>query len=271
MAAMPIPQGGPAMVPPQLYAGSTTPSGMPVPAMPPQSGAVAGPSGTTGMPVSGPKSLPMGGNKYGGQIQTPGAMPVTSPGPASAPNGLTVNPNPGAPTPATPAPNYTSKPGNAEGSGSVLGENQNYYGTGMGALLTNYLESGAGYNGPLAQQTITATDNAMQQQINQQYGGLQTALAEAGPSPYLCASALGQSNLLSTASADENQVAAQQYTEMYSQSQSLYQNTLMQMANVNAQGTQNQTTVLGSIGAALTGNYGYFTGNAGEVGAPYQL
>jgi hypothetical protein len=91
----------------------------------------------------------------------------------------------------------------------VLGENQNYYGQGMGALLTNYLQTGAGYSGPMAQQTVSATDAAMQQQINQQYGNLQSSMASAGLSPDSSGFQLGQSEFLSNASAQENQVAAQ--------------------------------------------------------------
>jgi hypothetical protein len=152
----------------------------------------------------------------------------------------------------------------------VLGENQNYLGQGMGALVTNYLQTGAGYNGPLAQQTINATDTAMQQQINQQYGALQTSLASAGLSPNSSASALAQSQFLSNASAQENEVAAQQYTQMYSQSQQDYLSMLSQLTGINNYGTLNQTTATGAIGSLLTGGVAgllqYEGGAAGTAG-----
>jgi hypothetical protein len=155
-------------------------------------------------------------------------------------------------------------------AGRVLGENQNYLGQGMGALVTNYLDTGAGYNGALAQQTVTATDNAMQQQINQQYGSLQTSLANAGLSPNSSAAALSSSEFLSNASAQENEVASQQYTQMYSQSQQDYLSMLQQLTGINAQGTAKQTTALGAVGSFLTGGVGglvqYEGGAAGEAG-----
>jgi hypothetical protein len=155
-------------------------------------------------------------------------------------------------------------------AGRVLGENQNYLGQGMGALVTNYLETGAGYNGPLAQQAITATDTAMQQQINQQYGSLQTSLANAGLSPNSSASALATSNFLSNASAQENEVAAQQYTQMYSQSQQDYLSMLQQLTGINNYGTLHQQTAMGAIGSFLTGGVGglvqYEGGPAGTAG-----
>jgi hypothetical protein len=199
----------------------------------------------------------------GGTNSTGMQMPVS---PSAAPNGLTVSPTPGA----------TGTTANATGtSGSnaaaLLRENQNYLGQGVGATATNYLTSGAGYNGPLAQQTINATDAAMQTQINQQYGDLQTSLGNAGLSPNSSAAALSNSNFLSNASAQENEVAANQYTQMYSQSQTDYLSELEALQGINNAGTMNQQTTMGAIGSLLTGGLGglaqYTGGAAGTAGA----
>jgi hypothetical protein len=189
--------------------------------------------------------------------------------PVQAPNGLNVSPNPVS-TGGTGTTNATGLTGS--NANRLLKENQNYLGQGVGALATNYLTSGAGYNGPLAQQTINATDTAMQQQINQQYGDLQTSLGNAGLSPNSSAAALAQSNFLSNASAQENEVAANQYTQMYAQSQQDYLSELQAIQGINNAGTMNQRTVMGDIGAAITGGIpglvGYNSGPAGTAGTP---
>ncbi|MHB1955220.1 MAG: hypothetical protein ACYCOU_15920 [Sulfobacillus sp.] len=218
-----------------------------------------------------PKAMPVSGMKApqlyaGGTNSTGMQMPVsTSSGPTSSNFGMpTVSANPG-----------TSGPMNATGlTGSnasrLLGENQNYLGQGVGAMVTNYLNSGAGYNGPLAQQTINATDQAMQQQINLQYGDLQTNLGNAGLSPNSSASALASSNFMSNASAQENMVAAQQYTQMYAQSQQDYLQAMQDVMGINNVGTMNQTTPMGNIAAFMQGGIpgmvGYNSGAAGTAG-----
>lgn len=195
--------------------------------------------------------------------------------PVAAPNGLTVTANPGS-TSTTSGSASTGNVGTNTGGLSgisssdasrVLGENQTYLGQGMGALATSYLQSDAGYNGALAQQTVNATDTAMQQQINQQYAGLQTSLSNAGLSPNSSASALASSNFLSNASAQENEVAANQYTQMYSQSQQDYLSELQALQGINNAGTMKQTTVLGDISSALTGGIpGLISYNSGAAG-----
>lgn len=255
------------MATPALYAGNTNITGMQIPV------------------VSAPKSgvrtaigMPMGG----ASIPTPSTPSVVftqkhaapeSYG-SSAPNGLTVVPNPGGTSGALGGAVGTNT-GAMSGISSreasrVLGENQNYLGQGMGALATNYLQSGAGYNGALAQQTVSATDNAMQQQINQQYGALQSSMAEAGLSPDSSGFNLGESEFLSNASAQENEVAANQYTQMYSQSQQDYLSELEQLQNMNFEGTMNQKTAMGALGSFLTGGVGglvqYEGGAAGTAG-----
>lgn len=219
-----------------------------------------------------PKAMPVSGMKApqlyaGGTNSTGMQMPVsTSSGPTSSNFGMpTVSANPGQSGPM----NATGLTGS--NASRLLGENQNYLGQGVGAMVTNYLNSGAGYNGPLAQQTINATDQAMQQQINLQYGDLQTNLGNAGLSPNSSASALASSNFMSNASAQENQVAAQQYTQMYAQSQQNYLQAMQDVMGINNMGTMNQQTFMGSLGAALTGNIGYFGGAGGTAGAPVNL
>jgi hypothetical protein len=231
--------------------------------------------GTSTMPMSGLKAAGtggggqggvqgLGGQLYAGKTNATGSpMPINTT-PQAASGGMNVSANPGGGSP-------TNVPGlNPADSSRLLGENQNYYGQGVGALVTNYLNTGAGYNGALAQQTVNATDNAMQQQINQQYGGLQTSLSNAGLSPNSSASALASGEFLSNASAQENQVAAQQYTQMYSQSQQDYLAAMQMVAGVNNQGTINQKTTMGQIGSfltgGLTGSLQYNSPAAGQAG-----
>jgi hypothetical protein len=258
MGAMPVPmgpqrnQGGVQGLGSQLYSGGTNATGVPVP--------MSGNGTGTAMPVTG-----LSPTKATAQtaIPTTGLSPTTATAATASP-GLSVSANPGT----SGTPNVTGD--NPADQSRLLAENQNYYGQGVGATLTNYLNSGAGYNGALAQQTVNATDNAMQQQINQQYGGLQTSMSNAGLSPNSSASALANSQFLSNASAQENQVAAQQYTQMYSQSQSDYLSALEMVSGVNNQGTINQKTTAGQVGSFLTGGVAgslqYNSPGAGEAG-----
>ncbi len=253
MGAMPVPmggsntlsrqgqnrnQGGVQGLGSQLYAGATNATGMPLPQ-------------GTAMPAKG----------LGAVQGSPATGSV-----AIAPAGLNVSPTPGSTNTGA-----TNPTGNDQRTQDRLkAENEKYFGEGVGNTLTNYLDTGAGYNGPLAQQTIDATNNAMQQQINQQYGGLQTSLANAGLSPNSSASALASSQFLSNASAQENAIAAQQYTQMYSQSQQNYLSALEMVAGVNNQGTLNEKTAMGQIGAFLgggvMGTLQYNSPGAGQAG-----
>jgi hypothetical protein len=154
-------------------------------------------------------------NSAPGQTASPVAQPTTL---TTAPNGLSVTQNPGtSATQGSTAP--TSPTSTGTPNSSVLNEATGEYGSGVGSQVAAQTASGGGYNSALAQQAVSSTDNAMQQQINQQYGGLQNSLSAAGLSPDSSASALASSEFLANASADENQVAATQYTSMYQNSQ----------------------------------------------------
>lgn len=245
-------QGGVQGLGSQLYAGSTNVAGSPMP-----------------MPIATqPKQ---GTGSLAPQPASPGALPVAAKGTAAtAPAGLNVSQNPGGATPGGGGTVNNATGTSGSDASRLAAENQNYFGQGVGSALTNYLNSGGGYNSQITQQTVNATDNAMQQQINQQYGDLQTSLSNAGLSPNSSAAALAKSNFTSNASAQENQVAAQQYSQMWSQSSSQYLQALQMVAGVNAQGTANQRTVLGAIGSVATGGLGglaqYEGGAAGEAG-----
>lgn len=212
-----------------LYAGGQNSSGMQMPVPNP------------GNPSSPTSSAP--------------AAPSSAPSPASS--GLTVSQNPGGAgsTGATGTNTGTFSGLTPTQAGDVLQGNQNTYGTGAGALLTSYLQTGAGYNGALAQQAVSATDTAMQQQINQQYGALQSSMAAAGLSPNSSASALAQSQFLSNASAQENAVAAQQYTQMYSQSQQDYLSAMEGELGISNSNTSvaNASSLTGTIGGLFSG------------------
>ncbi len=259
MSSIPIPfaSAGPgtAQAGPQLYAGNTNQSGVPVPMGTSQRGQQGGFSaGGPGMPAQ-PPSMPSA---------TPIGQPTVTPFPGG------VAPVPGQPGQQQPGLNMFAGLTQRQ-QDRLLGEQQNYYGEGVGALLTDYLKTGAGYSGPLAQQAIEATNTAMQKQIQTQFGDLMSNLSTMGISPDSSTMSLASSNFLSNASAQENAVAAQQYTQMYAQSQQNYLTAMMGIAGVNQQGTANQRTGLGYLGSFLQGGVsglvGYSSGAAGTAGA----
>lgn len=238
-AAVPVPAspapvfGGPAASPlgtggstaangaPNLYSGSTNTSGVAVPI------SSSGP-GTSTMAFPNPAknqlapAVPVPGSNAQSPLNAGPAQPVspiaTPTTLTAAPNGLSVSANPGTSS-SSAIPGATSPTSTGTPNSSVLNEATGEYGSGVGSQVAAQTASGGGYNSALAQQAVSSTDNAMQQQINQQYGSLQTSLANAGMSPDSSASALASSEFLSNASAAENQVAATQYTNMYQSSQ----------------------------------------------------
>lgn len=249
--AMPVANNS-GMTPPNLYAGGTNSTGMQMPVgstgpgmknqLLPSTGQTAS---SPAMPVSAPNGLSVSMNPSTGTSSSTGGVAPVSGATSTGASGSTAQVNPN---------NLGTLANIGAGEAqSVENENERYLGPGTGALATNYLATGAGYNGALAQQTVSATDNAMQQQINQQYGSLQTSLADAGMSPDSSASALASSEFLSNASAQENEVASTQYTNMYSQSQQDYLSELQSLQAINNAGTMSQTTALGDISSLLTG------------------
>jgi hypothetical protein len=223
-----------------MYSGSATPQGMPAPIL----------SGGANRlnPTSNPMPAPL---PSGTQVNQPSSSAASSSAgaapfvPAQAPNGLTVQQNPSG---------TTGLPSTTGGQPSAATTNLTNNPSNEG----DFLSAGAGYNSAIANQAVTATQNAMQQQINQQFGSLQTAMAEAGLSPESSGFTLGESEFLSNASAQENEIAANQYTSMYEQAMQNYTSVLEQMAQINFEGQQN--SIAGQFSQVFGGALGAFTG-----------
>jgi hypothetical protein len=131
----------------------------------------------------------------------------------------------------------------------TLGELQTYYGEGMGSLIYQYLQSGAGYNSAITQQSVDAQTNAMQQQIQLGANNLTSALGTMGISGSGLESSL--SNYEVGAAQQENAITAQEYYNMWNQSQQREFGMLQDVANVNATGTANQGSWVDDLAGSL--------------------
>jgi len=94
------------------------------------------------------------------------------------------------------------------------------FGSGMGALIEQFLTQGqGGYNDALTKQVVDAQTQAMQHNIQMGYGNLQTSMGQQGISPASSVAALESSNYFSNAVTQENAIAAQEYFDMWNQSE----------------------------------------------------
>jgi hypothetical protein len=174
-------------------------------------------------------------------------------------------------TTGNPVTNQWNPQGNAGLFGSTEGTENNIdqsisatFGSGIGNLLSQYLQSEGGFNSALTTQTVDAQTAAMQQQIQQGLGNLQTNLAESGISPNSSVSALEQSNYMSQATTQENAITAEDFFNMWSQS-SQQENSLVDLIGgagaAKKTGQSNFLTsilgdVIGAAGTASEGNLG---------------
>lgn len=142
----------------------------------------------------------------------------------------------------------------------TLGELQNYYGEGVGSLIYQYLQQGGGFNSPITQQAVDAQTNAAQQQISLGANDLTSRLGAMG----ITGSGLTDSltNYENQASTQLNAITAQEYYNMWNQSQQREFGMLQDVANVNATGTANQSTWQDYLGESLQ-ILGSFAGAAG--------
>jgi hypothetical protein len=222
---------------------------MPIPNMNPTGAVGAGnfngaafpaPAGVTAMPGTGGPGTVNFGNTMNTMPQTSGvsggaALPI-----AKSAGGPTVGQNPGMPagTGTVTSEGSTTPSQNPYGlSGSQMNWMEKYlqetYGGGMGALVYQYLMSNGGYNSSVTQQSIDAQINSMGQQTQQGANSLAGMMGQAGVSS--ASSGYGQSlaQYFNQATAQENSITAQEYYNMWNQSQ---QNEL-QMMEFAAQGT----------------------------------
>jgi hypothetical protein len=163
-------------------------------------------------------------------------------------------------TPTTNTFGQTQEQGNR-----TINELQNYYGEGVGSLLFQYLQSGAGYNGALTQQAVDAQTNAMQQQIQLGANNLTSSLASQGINGTGETGAL--TNYYNQATTQENAITSQEYYNMWNESQNREESMLGQVAQVNATGTANQSNWMDDISSIL----GMGSSAVGTIGDIEQL
>lgn len=93
------------------------------------------------------------------------------------------------------------------------------YGKGAGSAIFQYLQRGAGFNSSITDQAIQAQDAAMQREAMQGWGNIASTLGQSGISPNSSVEALSLSNYWGDVTAKQNAMAAQEYYNMWSQSQ----------------------------------------------------
>jgi hypothetical protein len=159
-------------------------------------------------------------------------------------------------TAATPAVSSMNPGGTSQPTGTVTSENsttptanpygqsqsqqnwtekylQETYGGGMGSLIYQYLMSGGGYNSAVTQQAVDAQTQAMQQQTQLGANNLKGQLGAMGVSGSSSEMAGALTNYENQALTQQNAITAQEYYNMWNQSNQLEAN-MMQFA---AQGT----------------------------------
>lgn len=197
-----------------------------------------GPAGATGGP----------GNYNFGNSQNPTPPPVgTNQNPFQVPlPTMPVSMNPGgAPTTGLPTGPVKGQNGQILNTSNQFGQTpdqqnrtlqefQNQYGEGMGSLIYQYLQSGGGYNSALADQTVQATNKAMEQNIQLGLGNLTGTLGAQGISPDSSVSALETSNYESNAMTQMNAIDANIYNTMFEQGQNRELSVLEGGAKVDA-------------------------------------
>jgi hypothetical protein len=122
---------------------------------------------------------------------------------------------------ATPGASTAFNPGTPQNySKDLLSKLNDTFGSGMGALINDFLtKSQGGYNSALTQQSVDAQIANMQHQEQVGYGKLQTELGQQGISPESSVAALESSNFQAQATAQENAITAQEFYNMWNQSQ----------------------------------------------------
>ena len=171
-------------------------------------GAPTGSPGTYNFGNTANPTPPMpaqGTNPYG---------PTTGTATANPPSNSTF-PMPAA---GTPAQNPGGSPPATAGT-TTTGNLAPTIGSGLAAPISSFLNSEGGYNSALTAQDVAAQTAAMQQQITQGANTLKTNEAESGISQNSSVAALENSNFQAQATTQENAITAQDYFNMWSQSQ----------------------------------------------------
>lgn len=226
----------------------------------------------------------MGGaaiNITGSNFLPSSSSPMSTGGPGNYNWGNAGNPNPvntnmwGSSTPAFPGGSSVSSSGVQDffglpGSQNYSGEYAKFsnelgkiYGRGVGGAVNQFLQSGAGLNLPLTQQTVADQIAAMQSQIMQGWGNISNSLGQAGIGPNSSVAALEESNYFSNAIAQENAITAQEFYNMWNQAMGNETNLLGEVMGHGQQYRANQPGLmdylsfgLGILGDAATGGFG---------------
>jgi hypothetical protein len=191
--------------------------------------------------TAGPGNFNFGNTQNPTAPQTPttpasGNGPYSyTPPPTPVPSGVNNSiAQPGAPPTLNPGTTPTSTvPVVAPGS-SAAGELGNIYGSGGASIVSGFLNSEGGYNSALTNQTVAAQSAAAQQQITLGENNLKENLAASGISPNSSVAALEESNYMAQATTQENAIAAQEYFNMWGESDQLQAGMIGQVAQNSA-------------------------------------
>lgn len=254
---------------------TTAPGGGPSGVMTPAPG-----TGPTGIMTGGPGNVGYGnsgnpnptitaGNPYLLGTTSAGSSGMSTlegssvPG-AAAPGAGPIDPATGLPvSPSAGLPGTSMNPGGGPGTGNAngldprqsdrtLAELQKYYGEGMGSMLFNFLQSGGGFNSALTSQAVQAQNAAMQHQIQEGEQNLWAGMGNTGVSPNSSVWALETGDYMSNAVAQENAITAQEYFNMWNQSQNRMTDILGKVSDVNATGTANEAGLMSWLTGATT-------------------
>jgi hypothetical protein len=169
-------------------------------------------------------------------------------GPGNMNFGNSANPNPSTTT--NPNPTALSSTGQL---GIQLG---NLYGTGIGSLIQQYLNSNGGFNSGLTQQAVAGQANAAQYQTQMGADNLTSMLASMGITGGSSSLPQSLSSYFSQATTGENAISSQEYYNMWNQSQQNEYGMLSQVGQVGATGKANELNwmdyasfALGLVGA----------------------
>ena len=121
----------------------------------------------------------------------------------------------------------------------------------MGAMIYQYLNSNGGYNSQVTQQTVDATTNAMGRQTQQGANALTSSLASQGVSgsSSTMGDALGAYE--NQATAQQNAITAQDYYNMWNQSQQNEENMIQFAAKGTGAAQANKPTAMDYLGMGL--------------------
>lgn len=172
--------------------------------------------------TSGAQYMPMDMSGNAGSYNFGNTMNPTSTSTSANPFGMpTVSPNPGSTSKSTSDIwNTLGLPTSGQGNEWDFARDlAATYGKGAGSAIFQYLQRGAGFNSPITDQAIQAQDAAMQREAMQGWGNIASILGQSGISPNSSVEALSLSNYFGDVTAKQNALAAQEYYNMWSQSQ----------------------------------------------------